>query len=130
MWWVPLAMMGGSLIQGGMQANASRDASRAQTAANRDALGLQRSAAISQLQQMYPAYQGQVNALNRLYGMQGLPTIQAADLNALLAPYQNMQFGGAPGKKGGSKLRQIAFDPLDIFNDSAERALFDPLDIF
>lgn len=103
MWWVPLAMAGTSMLGAGMQSSANRDATRAQMGANRDALNFQRNAAISGLTQTHPVYKGQVNALNRLYGMQGMPRIEAAQLNALLQPFQNMEFGGGGGGGGRKK---------------------------
>lgn len=107
-WWIPASIIGGSLLGAGMQADANRYGASLQAGANRDATELQRISAISQLQQMYPAYQGQVNALNRLYGMQGMPTVQAADLNSLLAPYRSFQPSPRPrGGGGGGVLSSI-----------------------
>jgi hypothetical protein len=80
--------MAASSMYGADQAkDASKDAARSQRQAANAQLNFQRNAALAGLQQNYPVYSGQINALNRLYGMQGMPSIQAAPLNALLAQY-------------------------------------------
>lgn len=129
-WWIPLAA---TAISGALQSDAAGDAADSQSASNRDALQFQRNAALASLRQSYPVYRGQVNALNRLYGMQGLPSIQAPELNALLSQFrggQNMQNMQGARQDNGDRLQQYAFDPLDIMSNDVENALFDPFDFF
>lgn len=94
--WVPAALMfAGSVYSADKAKDANKDATRSQRQATNAQINFQRNAAIAALKQSYPIYTGQINALNRLYGMQRLPSIEAASLNSLLGHY-NTQTPDAP----------------------------------